>query len=109
MRTTEPDLTTQPAIYFAHGGGPCFFMDPPPEEPKRWVGMEAYLRSVPKLLPKKPDALLVVSAHWEMPRPTVLSAALYERFRSREEHSFADRMLSAMRKGFGGHVEPKES
>jgi 6-phosphogluconate dehydrogenase len=37
----------------------------------------------------------------------VLSAALYARFRSREEKSFADRMLSAMRKGFGGHVEPK--
>jgi len=37
----------------------------------------------------------------------VLSAALYERFRSREEGSFADRLLSAMRKGFGGHVEPK--
>jgi 6-phosphogluconate dehydrogenase len=38
---------------------------------------------------------------------TVLSAALYARFRSREEVSFADRVLSAMRKGFGGHVEPK--
>jgi 6-phosphogluconate dehydrogenase len=37
----------------------------------------------------------------------VLSAALYARFRSREERSFADRMLSAMRKGFGGHVEPQ--
>ena len=37
---------------------------------------------------------------------TVLSAALYSRFRSREEVSFADRVLSAMRKGFGGHVEP---
>ncbi len=37
----------------------------------------------------------------------VLSAALYARFRSREERSFADRMLSAMRKVFGGHVEPK--
>jgi 6-phosphogluconate dehydrogenase len=37
---------------------------------------------------------------------TVLSAALYARFRSREEASFADRVLSAMRKGFGGHVEP---
>jgi 6-phosphogluconate dehydrogenase len=36
----------------------------------------------------------------------VLSAALYSRFRSREEVSFADRVLSAMRKGFGGHVEP---
>jgi 6-phosphogluconate dehydrogenase len=37
----------------------------------------------------------------------VLSAALYARFRSREEKSFADRLLSAMRKEFGGHVEPK--
>jgi 6-phosphogluconate dehydrogenase len=37
---------------------------------------------------------------------TVLSAALYARFRSREDVSFADRVLSAMRKGFGGHVEP---
>jgi 6-phosphogluconate dehydrogenase len=37
----------------------------------------------------------------------VLSAALYARFRSREKKSFADRLLSAMRKQFGGHVEPK--
>jgi 6-phosphogluconate dehydrogenase len=35
----------------------------------------------------------------------VLSAALYSRFRSREDNSFADRMLSAMRFGFGGHKE----
>ena len=39
----------------------------------------------------------------------VLSAALYARFRSRQEASFADKMLSAMRKGFGGHQEPKKS
>ncbi|KAB1071792.1 phosphogluconate dehydrogenase (NAD(+)-dependent, decarboxylating) [Methylobacterium planeticum] len=37
----------------------------------------------------------------------VLSAALYARFRSREHASYADKLLSAMRKGFGGHVEPK--
>ena len=37
----------------------------------------------------------------------VLSAALYTRFRSRQEHTFAERMLSAMRQKFGGHVEPK--
>jgi 6-phosphogluconate dehydrogenase len=35
----------------------------------------------------------------------VLSAALYARFRSRREHTFAEKLLSAMRKGFGGHVE----
>jgi 6-phosphogluconate dehydrogenase len=37
----------------------------------------------------------------------VLTAALYARFRSRREHTFAEKILSAMRKGFGGHVEPK--
>ncbi len=36
----------------------------------------------------------------------VLSTALYTRFRSRLEHTFAEKILSAMRKGFGGHVEP---
>jgi 6-phosphogluconate dehydrogenase len=35
----------------------------------------------------------------------VLSAALYTRFRSRQQHTFAEKLLSAMRKGFGGHVE----
>src|SRR5205085_6940807 len=38
----------------------------------------------------------------------VLSAALYTRFRSRQEHTFAEKMLSAMRQKFGGHVEPKK-
>jgi 6-phosphogluconate dehydrogenase len=36
----------------------------------------------------------------------VLTAALYARFRSRRSESFADKLLSAMRKGFGGHQEP---
>jgi 6-phosphogluconate dehydrogenase len=35
----------------------------------------------------------------------VLSAALYVRFRSRQEHTYAEKVLSAMRKQFGGHVE----
>jgi 6-phosphogluconate dehydrogenase len=37
----------------------------------------------------------------------VLSAALYTRFRSRQSHTFAEKILSAMRKGFGDHIEPK--
>ena len=36
----------------------------------------------------------------------VLSAALYTRFRSRQDHTFAEKILSAMRKQFGGHREP---
>jgi 6-phosphogluconate dehydrogenase len=39
----------------------------------------------------------------------VLSASLYARFRSREKDSFSDKLLSAMRNKFGGHVEPKAS
>ncbi len=35
----------------------------------------------------------------------VLAASLFARFRSRQEHSFGDRLLSAMRFKFGGHVE----
>ena len=35
----------------------------------------------------------------------VLSAALFARFRSRQEHTFGEKLLSAMRFEFGGHVE----
>jgi 6-phosphogluconate dehydrogenase len=35
----------------------------------------------------------------------VLAASLFERFRSRQDHNFGDRLLSAMRFKFGGHVE----
>jgi 6-phosphogluconate dehydrogenase len=38
----------------------------------------------------------------------VLSTALYARFRSREEHTFGEKLLSAMRFGFGGHIEGNE-
>jgi 6-phosphogluconate dehydrogenase len=37
----------------------------------------------------------------------VLTAALFVRFRSRQNHTFAEKLLSAMRKQFGGHVEKK--
>jgi 6-phosphogluconate dehydrogenase len=36
----------------------------------------------------------------------VLAASLFVRFRSRQQHTFAEKVLSAMRLGFGGHVEP---
>jgi 6-phosphogluconate dehydrogenase len=38
----------------------------------------------------------------------VLSAALFARFRSRRDHTFGEKLLSAMRFGFGGHVEQPE-
>jgi 6-phosphogluconate dehydrogenase len=39
----------------------------------------------------------------------VLTAALFARFRSRKQHTFAEKILSAMRAGFGGHREPPKA
>jgi len=50
-------------------------MDPPPNDPHAWDAMAAYLRGIATSLPAKPRAILVISAHWETPRPTVMTAA----------------------------------
>jgi 6-phosphogluconate dehydrogenase len=47
----------------------------------------------------------VMAAVEEAVPADVLTAALYTRFRSRQEHTFAEKILSAMRHQFGGHVE----
>src|SRR6185312_12857258 len=49
----------------------------------------------------------VMTAIEEAVPADVLSAALYARFRSRDRESFADKLLSAMRHEFGGHIEIK--
>jgi 6-phosphogluconate dehydrogenase len=51
----------------------------------------------------------VMAAIEEAVPADVLSAALYTRFRSRRDHTFAEKILSAMRSGFGAHVEPKHA
>jgi 6-phosphogluconate dehydrogenase len=47
----------------------------------------------------------VLAAIEEAVPANVLTASLYARFRSRQEHTFAEKLLSAMRHKFGGHVE----
>ena len=47
----------------------------------------------------------VMAAIDESAPAPVISAALYDRFSSRGEADFADKVLSAMRYAFGGHVE----
>jgi 6-phosphogluconate dehydrogenase len=47
----------------------------------------------------------VMAAVEEAVPADVLTSALYTRFRSRQEHTFAEKVLSAMRNKFGGHVE----
>jgi aromatic ring-opening dioxygenase catalytic subunit (LigB family) len=66
--------TKQPTLYIPHGGGPCFFMDWTMGPRDTWDALAGWLRNVPLALPETPKALLVVSAHWEAPAPTVTSA-----------------------------------
>jgi len=61
-----------PALYLPYGAGPCFFMDWSP--PGTWDRMASYLRGVLPSLPYRPTAIVVVSAHWEMPAYTVAHA-----------------------------------
>lgn len=60
-----------PTLYIPHGGGPCFFMEPPPGDPHMWDGLAAYLRGIDANLGVRPKAVLVVSGHWETEHPTV--------------------------------------
>ena len=66
--------TTMPTLFLPHGGGPCFFMQWTMGPPDTWHPLAAWLRQLPATLPAQPQALLVVSAHWEQGLPTVLSA-----------------------------------
>jgi aromatic ring-opening dioxygenase catalytic subunit (LigB family) len=59
-----------PTLYIPHGGGPCFFIDPPAENPHMWDGLAAYLRGIDAGLGVRPRAVLVVSGHWETAQPT---------------------------------------
>lgn len=70
-----PAPDRMPAVFLPHGGGPWPFMD---DEvfgaPGMWDQMESYMRSLAMTPPRVPDAVLVVSAHWEESVPTVMSA-----------------------------------
>ena len=62
-----------PVVFVPHGGGPWPFVEMgfPREDVERLAG---YLRSVRSVPPRRPRALLVVSAHWEESVPTVMTA-----------------------------------
>lgn len=62
-----------PAIYISHGGGPWPFVDIPFIPPGELDGLEAYLRTLVTSLPAAPRAVLMVSAHWEAPVPTLMT------------------------------------
>ncbi len=67
--------TRLPVWFIPHGGGPCFFMDPPPKAPDAWKPMEAYLRGIPAAIGSRPHAILVISGHWQESRPTATASS----------------------------------
>jgi len=52
-----------PTFYLSHGGGPWPYMDEAARRP--YARLEQSLRELPRQLPQKPEAILVVSGHWE--------------------------------------------
>jgi aromatic ring-opening dioxygenase catalytic subunit (LigB family) len=72
----SPAAGRLPSLYIPHGGGPCFFMETPPGLPRDlWDRMGGYLRSIDGAVGVRPQAVLVISGHWESERPTVNTAA----------------------------------
>ncbi|MCB9763782.1 MAG: dioxygenase [Alphaproteobacteria bacterium] len=71
MEQQTAPIPSQPVLYIPHGGGPWPFVElglPRPEID----ALAAYTRSIGALQPR-PSAVLVVSAHWEAPVPTVMT------------------------------------
>lgn len=66
-------MIRQPTYYIPHGGGPCFFMDDPQGV---WTGMARFLAEFPASLPERPEAILVISGHWETEGFSLTGAAL---------------------------------
>lgn len=64
-----------PAAFIPHGGGPWPFVDLAFAAPREVDALAAYLRSLAGIAPAPPRALLVISAHWEEPVPTVMTSA----------------------------------
>lgn len=70
-------MTTQrlPTLFIPHGGGPCFFVEPPAGFPSGlWDNLATYLRGIAAGIGQRPRAVLVISGHWECALPTVLTA-----------------------------------
>jgi aromatic ring-opening dioxygenase catalytic subunit (LigB family) len=67
--------TRLPTYYVPHGGGPWPFMEWPPVLKAGNDALEAFLRRVLADAGTRPKAMLVVSAHWEAPQPTVMENA----------------------------------
>jgi aromatic ring-opening dioxygenase catalytic subunit (LigB family) len=69
----KPATTRMPVVYLPHGGGPWPFVAGL-GDPAELEQLAAYLRSLHALPKEKPRAVLMISAHWEEPVPTVMTS-----------------------------------
>lgn len=75
LHTSNPasPASRMPTFFVPHGAGPCFFMEWHPAD--TWDRMADFLRSIPGSLPEKPQAIVLVTAHWQEQQPSMSSAA----------------------------------
>jgi len=67
-------MTRLPTLFLPHGGGPWPFVDMGIGTPAELEGLRGWLASVSRIPAQAPRALLVISAHWEEDKPTLMTA-----------------------------------
>ncbi|MFO0734648.1 MAG: class III extradiol ring-cleavage dioxygenase [Labilithrix sp.] len=68
-------MKTMPTIYLPHGGGPWPWTPAfTPALAADYVPLRAYLEELCRALPGRPTGIVVVSAHWQAPLPTVITS-----------------------------------
>jgi len=71
----QSPIVRMPSVYLPHGGGPWPFVDLAHfVDRHECKALADYLAAIPEQLPMRPRALVVVSAHWEAPVPTVMTS-----------------------------------
>lgn len=63
--------TRLPTLFIPHGGGPWPFMEFGIGPKGQWDRLEAYLRGLDRSIGTRPEAVLVISGHWEEAQPTL--------------------------------------
>jgi aromatic ring-opening dioxygenase catalytic subunit (LigB family) len=63
-----------PVVFAPHGGGPWPFISQPFGDPAELRELAGYIRSIRSLPSSEPAAILMISAHWEEPVPTVMTS-----------------------------------
>ncbi|MFZ5484580.1 MAG: DODA-type extradiol aromatic ring-opening family dioxygenase [Pseudomonadota bacterium] len=102
--------TRMPAWFIPHGAGPCFFMDWQPAD--AWDRMADYLRHAADALPRRPRAIVMVSAHWRAPTFSVTTGdrpALIYDYRGFPDHTYALRYPAVGDPGLAADVRARLS